>query len=137
MKLLMFDTTEFWYRTFSKTLESAAAAEGEATVTDAIVVFMHVEKEDEADINRVSKKAADNVAWLARKTCRNRVLLHSFAHLSESKSDPEFAIKAVGHTGDRLKAKGYEVSSTPFGYFLEFNVHVKGESLAKVWKSIN
>jgi len=132
----MFDTKEFWYRTFRKTLEGAAAAEGEATVIDAIVVFVHVEKEDEADIDRASKKAADNVAWLARKTGRNRVLLHSFAHLSESKSSPEHAIIALERIGDRLKATGYEVSVTPFGYFLEFKVHVKGESLAKVWKSI-
>ncbi|HET8687215.1 MAG TPA: threonyl-tRNA synthetase editing domain-containing protein [Methanosarcina sp.] len=37
---------------------------------------------------------------------------------------------------EKLTAKGLETSMTPFGYLLEFKIHVKGESLAKVWKSI-
>jgi len=37
---------------------------------------------------------------------------------------------------DKLTAKGLETSMTPFGYFYEFKIHVKGKSLAKVWKSL-
>jgi hypothetical protein len=36
----------------------------------------------------------------------------------------------------KLAEKGFEVNTTPFGYFLEFKIHVGGQSLAKVWKSI-
>jgi hypothetical protein len=60
--------------------------------------------------------------------------LHSFAHLSNSKSDIEFAQKTLEGIQSSLKGKGYEVITTPFGYFLEFWIHVMGESLAKVWK---
>jgi polysaccharide deacetylase 2 family uncharacterized protein YibQ len=136
MKLLMFDTDRFWYRTFSKTLEQAAAVEGEVTVTDAIVVFVNVEKEDEEASEKAVRKAVDNVAWLARKTGRQKIVLHSFAHLSESKSGPGCAQKVMETMGEKLAGKGYEVASTPFGYLLEFDIHVRGESLAKVWKTI-
>jgi len=37
---------------------------------------------------------------------------------------------------DKLNAKWLETNMTPFGYFLEFKIYVRGESLAKVWKSI-
>ena len=86
--------------------------------------------------HRVVKKAVENISWLARKTDRKRVVLHSFAHLSESKSSTTFAEAVFKSIMDALCAKGLETRMTPFGYFLEFTIHVRGESLAKVWKSI-
>jgi hypothetical protein len=35
-----------------------------------------------------------------------------------------------------LAGKGYEIASTTFGYLPEFNIHVRGESMAKVWKTV-
>jgi len=64
-------------------------------------------------------------------------VLHSFAHLSDSKSSIKFAATVFEIIKDKLIQKGYEVYVTPFGYFLEFKVHVLGESLAKVWKALN
>lgn len=136
MKLLMFNTKEFWYRTFSKTLEDAEEIEKEETIKDAIVVFANVEKEDEAKMGRIVRKTVKNITWLAGKTGRDRVVLHSFAHLSDSKSSVEFAREVFRTIEDRLRGKGYKVSVTPFGYFLEFRLHVSGESLAKVWKAL-
>jgi hypothetical protein len=62
--------------------------------------------------------------------------LHSFGHLSESKSSIEFAEDILKTIKEKLTEKSLETSMTPFGYLLEFKIHVKGESLAKVWKSI-
>jgi hypothetical protein len=76
MKILMFHVGEFWYKTYSKTLDSVDTLEKEAKTNEGIVVFIHVEKEDE---DRESK----------------------------------------------LKGKA-----------LEFKIHVLGESLAKVFKSL-
>ncbi len=136
MKLLMFDTDEFWYKTFSKTVDSAETCEVEKSTTDSLVIFINVEKEDEDQKDRVVKKAVNNISWLAKKTDRNKVVLHSFGHLSESKSSIEFAEDAIKTIRDKLTVKGFETSMTPFGYLFEFKIHVKGESLAKVWKSI-
>lgn len=136
MKLLMFDTNDFWYKPFSKTIESAENYSEEWSTMDSLVIFINVEKEDEDRKDKVVKKAVNNIRWLAKKTDRKKVVLHSFGHLSESKSNVEFAEDAIKAIKDKLTAKGIETSMTPFGYFLEFKIHVKGESLAKVWKSI-
>lgn len=136
MKLLMFDTNDFWYKTFSKTVESAETCDKEESTTDSLVIFINVEKEDEAQKDKVVKKAVNNISWLAKKTDRKKVVLHSFGHLSDSKSSIEFAEDAIKIIKDKLTSKGLETSMTPFGYFFEFKIHVKGESLAKVWKSL-
>jgi hypothetical protein len=136
LKLLMFDTNEFWYKPFSKTIETAPDAGQEELFPDSLVIFINVEAEDEARNGKVVKKAVDHILWLAKKTSRNSVVLHSFAHLSDSKSSPEYAQIALAGINNGLKAKGLKTRITPFGYFLEFRIHVKGESLAKVWKSI-
>lgn len=136
MKLLMFDTTEFWYRTFQKTLDSLEEENKEETVQDALVIFINVEKMDEERKDPVVKKAADNITWLAKKTGRTKVVLHSFAHLSDSKADMHFARELFTVLKDRLSAKGYAVMVISFGYLNEFRIQVKGESLAKVWKSL-
>lgn len=137
MKLLMFNSKEFWYKTFSKTLEDVEEIEKEETVKGAIVVFANAEKEDQEKKERIIRKTVKNITWLARKTGRNRIVLHSFAHLSESKSGAEFAQEVLKTVEDRLERRGYAVSVTPFGYFLEFTIHVLGESLAKVWKALS
>ncbi len=132
----MFDTNDFWYKTFSKTVESAETCDKEESVADSLVIFINVEQEDENQKDKIVKKAVDNICWLAKKTGRKKVVLHSFGHLSESKSSIGFAEEAIKAIRDRLDAKGMDAAMTPFGYFLEFKIHVKGESLAKVWKSL-
>lgn len=132
----MFDTPEFWYKTFEKTVDDVERVNEEKTVNDSIVVFLQSESEDEGRKEGVLKNAASNILWLARKVGRTRVLLHSFAHLSESKSNVEFARKTMETLKSKLNEKGFQADSTPFGHLLEFKIHVRGESLAKVWKSI-
>ncbi|MCP8316155.1 MAG: threonyl-tRNA synthetase editing domain-containing protein [archaeon] len=136
MKLLMFNTKEFWYKTFSKTVESVEDLMKEDKWEDALVIFLNVEKEDEEKPNKVLMKAVDNISWLARKVEGRKIVLHSFTHLSESKSTIEFAEKIIKDIRERLQVKGYEAYTTPFGYLLEFKIHVLGDSLAKVWKDI-
>ena len=132
----MLNTKEFWYKTFSKTIDTAEDNEKDEAITDSAVVFIHVEKEDEIRMDKIVAKAIGNITWLAKKLNRNKIVLHSFAHLSDSKSSPEFAEDVIKNIKDKLKNKNYETLVTPFGYFLEFKIHVLGESLAKVFKAI-
>lgn len=67
MKLLMFDTNDFWYKTFSKTVESAETCDVEESTTDSLVILINVEKEDEDQKDKVVKKAVNNISWLAKK----------------------------------------------------------------------
>lgn len=136
MKLLMFNTREFWYRPFKKTLDSTQESGREELVKDALVIFIHVEQADEEKKDKVTRKAGENILWLAKKTGRTRIVLHSFAHLSDTKSSPEIAQEIFLSLQQVLQARNLETSMTPFGYLNEFRIEVPGDSLAKVWKSL-
>jgi hypothetical protein len=126
----------FWYRPFSKTLEQAEDASGEEEVTEAAVVFVHAEMEDEQRRSKVLTKALKNIKWLANKRGLKNIVLHSFTHLADSKASPEFAHNFLEEVAGRLQRTGYNVWLTPFGYVCEWELSVYGESLAKVFKEI-
>lgn len=130
----MFYTKEWWYRTAQKSLESVPDETREESAVDAAVIFFHAEGEDEQKIESVIEKFVKNTKWLAGKFGTKMVVLHSFNHLSSSKSSPDFAHKVLDAVRQRLERAGYSVISTPFGYFNEFRMHVAGHSLAKVYK---
>lgn len=137
MKLLMFYAPEFWHRPFQKTLPEAPEAEpAGAAARDAVVVFYHGEAEDHDRRASVLSKMLKNIKWLGGKFNTKQIVLHSFGHLSESKADPEFVRELVAEVRQRLENAGYSVGETPFGYLNEWKLHVAGDSLAKVFKSI-
>ncbi len=61
----MFNVKEFWYKTFSKTVEDVIDVEKEETIENAIVVFANVEKEDEEKTAKTINKTVKNITWLA------------------------------------------------------------------------
>ena len=136
MRLLMFYTEKWWYRTASKSLELEPDNEGEDALDNAVAIFWHAEAEDEERRKSVVQKFLKNVKWLAGKFGTKHVVLHSFNHLGMSKSSPGFARDVLEEVRSRLEGTGYTVLCTPFGYFNEFSMHVAGDSLAKVYKEI-
>ena len=135
MKLLMLYAKKWWYKTASKTLETAPDIEIEETMHNAVAIFFHSEAEDEERYDSVCEKFVKNVKWLAGKFSTRNVVLHSFNHLSTSKSSPDLAKRLLDDVIIRLERAGYTVMQTPFGYFNEFKMHVAGDSLAKVFKA--
>ncbi|MBW2019364.1 MAG: threonyl-tRNA synthetase editing domain-containing protein [Deltaproteobacteria bacterium] len=136
MKVLLFYAPSFWFRTFKKVLEQAATQDMEATCKKAVVVFYQVEAEDMERRSKVLTKFIKNIKWLAGKFNSRTVVLHSFNHLSTSKSPPEFAGAFIEEARGRLGQAGYRVIVTPFGYLNEWKLHVAGDSLAKVFKEL-
>lgn len=136
MKLVMVYTTHFGYRTTIKTLESEEDRTEERTVEDVLVGFIHAEPQDEAEAGAVETRLVKNLKWAARKNGTNRILLHSFAHLAEGKATPEFTKNILSNAETRLAGAGYEVSQTPFGFFLDLHLDAPGRSLARIFKSL-
>lgn len=134
MKLLMFYANDWWYKSAAKTLEDAPDVRLEESMPNAVVIFFHAEAEDEAKGSGVIEKFVKNAKWLAGKFQTKNIVLHSFNHLSSSKSTPEYALSVLDEVEARLGRTGYKVMRTPFGYFNEFRIHVAGDSLAKVFK---
>jgi predicted deacetylase len=125
----MFHVENFWFSP-----EADVNAKG-TSFEEALLVWIQSEARDETDRTGVLRKMVKNIRWLAKKHETSQVILHSFAHLGESKSAPEFADNMIEETATRLREREYEVQIVPFGAFHEFKMHVKGPSLAKVFKS--
>ncbi len=138
MKILTFQARRFRWKSYSKTLEDAIDEEVEDSVEDAVVAFLHAEERDvepEQDA-RVFRHTLKHIKWIANKRDLRQVVLHSFTHLGARNADPDYARTLIERLAERLGTTGYEVRTTPFGWFCEWDLAVYGESLAKVWKEI-
>lgn len=135
MKVLLIYCKVFAYTPTSKTLEMAEVNENQESFENVQTAFIQVEEEDHEKESQVTKKLLKNIKWVCGKNDTKKVVLHSFAHLSESKADPEFSKNIFDKVQERLENVGYEVSQTPFGYFLDLQVDAPGFSLARVFKS--
>lgn len=135
MKVLMIYCKTFGYNPTVKTLEMANENEEAASYENVQTAFIQVEAEDVEKEAQVSKKLLKNLKWVCGKNNTRKVILHSFAHLSESKADPEFTKRIFDSVQERLEKVDYEVHQTPFGYFLDLQVDAPGFSLARVFKS--
>ena len=136
MKLLMFLAKQFTFRPFEKTLPDAGDGGGEVQLTDAAVVFVHAEPQDETDAAGLETKFVKNVKWIAGKRELKNIALHSFTHLADASASPQFAETFLQGAAARLRNTGYSVTLTPFGWVCEWDLSVFGESLAKVRKSL-
>ena len=134
MKLLLFYAHSFSYETAAKSLSTVPDVEKKESVISAVVIFFHVEAEDVGKRSKVIQKFVKNTKWLCGKFATKNVVLHSFNHLSGSKAEPDFSKEILDEVVTRLERTDYQVTVTPFGYFNEFDIHVAGDSLAKVFK---
>jgi hypothetical protein len=134
MKILMFYAPEFWFKTFQKVLDDVEDRDIEKKTENAIVVFYHVEAEDEEKRSSVLTKLIKNIKWLSGKFKTRNLVVHSFNHLSTSKASPDFSNSLIEDAKARLINAEFKITETPFGYLNEWKIHVAGESLAKVFK---
>ena len=138
MKLLTFQARRFAWRSHSRTLADAQEGIVEDAVEDAVVVFLHADAGDqeEAACKRVFRHTLKHVKWLANKREMRTVVLHSFTHLGAQNAEPDFARDFIDRLAGRLRDTGYDVRTTPFGWFCAWDLSVYGDSLAKVWKEV-
>lgn len=136
MKVLLIYTKKFACNPAKKTLDSFPEITEGISLQDVQTAFIHAEEEDLENAQSVEKKLLKNIKWAAGKNDTKRVVLHSFAHLSDSKADPLFTKEMFDRIEERLTNSGYEVWQTPFGYFLDLEVIAPGYSMARVFKSI-
>ena len=128
---------QFAYTPSEKNLEEADEVKHGAEFNDAILAFIQVEESDEEkDVKSREKKLVNHLKWTARKNECKRVILHSFAHLSESKASVKFTRELFDLAEKRLQNANFETAQTPFGYFLNLEIKAPGFSLARIWASL-
>lgn len=138
MKLLVFLVESFEYQ--ASEAGSPLAEEhpdpSKGRIENAIVAFIQCEPRDEERGDAVLKQAVKYFRWFGRKREVNRLVLHSFAHLAEERSSPEFALELLAGLGENLEGHGFDVSHTPFGWSLKWSMSVEGHGYAKTFKSL-
>ncbi len=136
MRILLWKVNRLKYNKAKKTLEKDFSnyVDELNLKGEAILTFINVEKEDEENLDSKVTKLIKNIKWFAKKNQVKKVILHSFAHLSESKASPENAKYVLDKAEERLKSVDYEVIQTPFGYLLDFELFSRGEPLTRFFK---
>lgn len=128
---------EFSYFPAIKNLEIVSEITEGSSFTNAILAFIQVEQTDEEnDLKSREKKLVNHLKWVARKNGTQSVILHSFAHLSDSKASAEFTKDLFDQAEKRLQDTGYHANQTPFGYFLDLHIKAPGFSLARIWANL-
>lgn len=128
---------EFKYHPAQKNLDSTEDIKEGASFKDSILAFIQIEESDEEyDVQSREKKLVNHLKWTARKNNCNSIILHSFAHLAESKASVEFTKTLFDLAEKRLKNAGFETAQTPFGYFLDLEIKAPGYSLARIWATL-
>ncbi len=134
MRVIFWYMDSFTYHPAVKGLEGAETVEEGDAFSDALVVFVHGEEKDEENASKVETKLVKNIKWLSGKLGSKNIVLHSFAHLGESKCEPDFLRQLFDRAQARLTDSGYTTAQTPFGYFLDISISAPGRSLARVYK---
>jgi predicted deacetylase len=137
MKVLVMFVDEFKYRPAQKNLELAETIKEGAAFKNSVLAFIQVEASDEEhDLQSREKKLVNHLKWTARKNNCKSIILHSFAHLAETKASVEFTISLFGLAEKRLQNAEFETAQTPFGYFLDLEIKAPGYSLARIWATL-
>ena len=137
MKVLVMYVDEFEYSPAQKNLEDVEESTEGAKFTDSILAFIQVEESDEEkDVASREKKLVNHLKWTARKNKCKKIILHSFAHLSESKASVEFTQELFNLAEQCLQNADFETAQTPFGYFLDLQIKAPGYSLARLWATL-
>lgn len=137
VKVLTMFVDEFSYYPAQKNLETTEEITDGRSFLKAILAFIQVEQTDEVNcLKSREKKLVNHLKLVARKNETNSIILHSFAHLSESKASAEFTQELFNLAELRLQNAEYITAQTPFGYFLDLNIKAPGFSLARIWASL-
>ena len=136
MRLLIFQAHHFDYQASQRgsPLANEMANPAQERIEDALIAFIQMEPRDEERDKAVLDQAVKYFRWYARKREMNRIVLHSFAHLAEERSSPEFALAFFQQLQEKLEQYDYQVSQTPFGWSLEWDLKVQGHAYAKTFK---
>lgn len=135
MKTLLIYCNQFGYTPTEKTLDFAPETKESKSYENVQTIFVHIEKEDEKNEKSVFKNLVKLIKWISKKNEIKKLIIHSFAHLSESKADPHFTMEFLNNLERRMADSGFETYQTPFGYFLDLQIDAPGFSLARVFKS--
>ncbi|MDO8624791.1 MAG: threonyl-tRNA synthetase editing domain-containing protein, partial [Candidatus Diapherotrites archaeon] len=99
---------------------------------NCLVVFLAVEEND--SISTI-KTATGEIARFAQQNQNIQIVVHPFAHLSSRLAKPKPALELSILLQTTLSQVGsFEVLRTPFGWYKQFSIDVKGHANSQVYR---
>jgi len=99
-------------------------------VEECLVVFISVEKRDEANPESAVKNLIKNIKDISTQVKEKNIVLYPYVHLTNTPSNPKTALQVLDLAEKELK--GFKVHRSPFGYYKSFTVSCKGHPLAEL-----
>jgi threonyl-tRNA synthetase len=115
----------------SKVIEDITEGNKENQIENALVLFISMEKQDEAK-NDIFEKGIYEIEKILKQLKIINVVIIPFAHLFGQLSSLEYAFESFKKIESMLKSKGYTVLRLPFGWFNELEMKAKGHPLSRI-----
>ena len=135
MRILLLHARELWFKAVKPALREPPDPPGEASVSDAVVAFISVERGDGA---AEAEAAAREVLEHARRVGVGKAVVYPFAHLSSDLAPPGEAVEVLRMVEARLAEElgAGNVVRAPFGWYKAFRVHCAGHPLCELSRTI-
>ncbi len=139
MRFLSFHVNYFRYKVTkkgrSKVIEEITEENKENQVENALVLFISMEKTDEASPG-IIKRGINEIEKITKQLKILNIVIVPFAHLFGQLSSLEFAFESFKNIESMLKLKNYSVLRIPFGWFNELEMKAKGHPLSRISRII-
>ena len=139
LRFLSFHVNYFWYRVTKKgrssIIEKITEENKENHVENALVLFISMEKQDEASQGLI-KRGIIEIEKITTQLKISNIVIIPFAHLFGQLSKLEFAFESFKEIESILKLKGFSVIRLPFGWFNELEMKAKGHPLSRISRTI-
>ncbi|MBD3209522.1 threonine--tRNA ligase [Candidatus Woesearchaeota archaeon] len=106
------------------------------TVKECLVVFMAVEKGDEANPESAVQQLVAQVKDIAGQVKTQSIVLYPYAHLSSNLGSPKTAKELLAKADEALQEQGFQVKRSPFGWYKAFEISCKGHPLSELSREI-
>ncbi len=132
MRALYLHVDKIWYKTVKPALKNPPDPPGEASIGEALAVFVTIERGDDES---VVAEAAEDLRVHLERIKAPRVVLYPYAHLSSSLAPPREAHRLLLKLEEAVRGLGVEVHRAPFGWYKAFELRCKGHPLAELSRS--
>ncbi|WP_440060153.1 threonine--tRNA ligase [Thermogladius sp. 4427co] len=136
MRLLLIHARRFYYKIREPAIkepEEPGEARDSLELSNVLVVFTTVEKEDDAS---VAERAVEEISRVVSSTRPEAILVYPYAHLSSELAPPSTAVEVIRKLAEGLKKTGLRVERAPFGWYKEFSLECYGHPLSELSKTV-
>lgn len=132
MKILLLHTNSITIIPRREAIKSAEKAKKDEPIEmkKCMTVFAASEERD-TDPDKVSDRIVQEVKAYASQIGVKKIMLYPYVHLTSKPGKPSLALEILQQAKKKLSTN-FTVESAPFGWYKEFNIHVKGHPLAEL-----